>query len=414
MSSNEKFEREFAEFLAEEDSRLAAVYRKLPQTEPDPRLDGAVRAMAHRALKAELVATPQASSSNRRPGRWLPALGAAAGVVFAAGIALRLGPSWHGDRSENGAPASDVISVRSVDAPPAAVPPLSPAPPPVEGATSPSGAATGSAAAKLKAQAETAAKPAPDAEAREKTVRFDDSAGDRASAAGSLSKVEKPAAPAAQPQAFPPPAPAHAPARKRASEIDAVERKQIMATGARQDLHDKDAGKAGVANAPKPAASEVDARAVTSPRAPEPQRQEQLQAAPSPAQRSAPAPASAGGAAALSAPAAPPPAEHVPPPPPARAPAAAAPAAKSDAPEYDEAARDHAAAPAIQEQAPQKKENEKYRSKDPNASLHPEHWLETIRTMLRENDREGAVRSLAEFRKMYPDYKLPDDLRDLK
>jgi hypothetical protein len=34
--------------------------------------------------------------------------------------------------------------------------------------------------------------------------------------------------------------------------------------------------------------------------------------------------------------------------------------------------------------------------------------------MLRENKRDDAVRSLAEFRKMYPDYKLPDDLRALK
>ena len=54
------------------------------------------------------------------------------------------------------------------------------------------------------------------------------------------------------------------------------------------------------------------------------------------------------------------------------------------------------------------------RSKDPNASLYPEHWLANIRTMLRENRHDEALRSLAEFRKMYPDYHLPDDLRDLK
>ena len=39
--------------------------------------------------------------------------------------------------------------------------------------------------------------------------------------------------------------------------------------------------------------------------------------------------------------------------------------------------------------------------------------LANIRVMLRENHRDDAVRSLAEFRKMYPDYHLPDDLRDL-
>jgi hypothetical protein len=54
------------------------------------------------------------------------------------------------------------------------------------------------------------------------------------------------------------------------------------------------------------------------------------------------------------------------------------------------------------------------RSNDPNGKLYPEHWLKNVRTMLKENRREEALRSLAEFRKMYPDYHLPDDLRDLK
>ena len=54
------------------------------------------------------------------------------------------------------------------------------------------------------------------------------------------------------------------------------------------------------------------------------------------------------------------------------------------------------------------------RSTDPNARLYPEHWLANIRTMLKENRRDDALRSLCEFRRMYPDYHLPDDLRDLK
>lgn len=54
------------------------------------------------------------------------------------------------------------------------------------------------------------------------------------------------------------------------------------------------------------------------------------------------------------------------------------------------------------------------RSNDPNAKLYPEHWLANIRTMLRDQRRDQALRSLGEFRKMYPDYHLPDDLRDLK
>ena len=401
MSSNEKLEREFAAFLAEDDSRLAGLYRKLPQPEPDPRLDAAVRAMAHRALNPELVATPQAGSKRRR-GRWLPALGAAAGIVFAAGIAFRLGPSWHGDRDEKGAPASDVISVRSVDAPQPAAPPLSPAPPPAESAASPTGAASASATMKLKAQTETeAAKPASDVEAREKAARLDDNADNRAAAAGGLSKLEKPAAPATQPQAFP------APARKRASEMDAVERKQIMATGAWQNLHDRDAGKAGASPTTKAAPATADKHPAAAKSA-EPQRQEELRSAPLPAQSTVTAPSKPAEAAPPPAPAAAPVPEQFAPPP-ARTAAAVAPAAKSDA-----HASEEAATPAVSGQAAQKKENEKSRSQDPNARLYPEHWLQNIRTMLRENHRDDAVRSLGEFRKMYPDYHLPDDLRDLK
>ena len=53
-------------------------------------------------------------------------------------------------------------------------------------------------------------------------------------------------------------------------------------------------------------------------------------------------------------------------------------------------------------------------SQDPNASLYPEHWLANIRVLLRENRRDEALRSLEKFRKTYPDYQLPEDLRVLK
>jgi len=53
-------------------------------------------------------------------------------------------------------------------------------------------------------------------------------------------------------------------------------------------------------------------------------------------------------------------------------------------------------------------------AQDGNVSLYPEHWLANIRQMLRDGRRDEAVRSLAEFRKRYPDYNLPDDLRDLR
>ena len=408
MSSNEKFEREFADFLAEEDSRLAAAYRKLPQMEPDPRLDGAVRAMAHRALNPQLAATAQADSQKRRRGRWLPALGAAAGVVFAAGIAFRLGPSWHGERTETGAPASDAISVRSVDAPLPAAAPLSPAPPPAETAAAPAGAASLSTTAKLKAQSETeAAKPSSEAQALEKAGRLDESTENRPAAAGGLGKSEKPAA-TAQPQAFPAPAPA--PARTRAPELDAVERKQIMATGTGQNLHDRDTSKAR-SNAAQPVPPVSDKAAAAAAPA-DPRRQEELRAAPAAVQGSAKAPSKPEQAA-------PPPASPAPQafaPIPSRAPASAvaAPQAKTDTPADAGTAREQPVVPAISGQAAQQKENEKIRSKDSNASLYPEHWLENIRAMLRDNHRDDAVRSLGEFRKIYPDYKLPDDLRDLE
>ena len=44
----------------------------------------------------------------------------------------------------------------------------------------------------------------------------------------------------------------------------------------------------------------------------------------------------------------------------------------------------------------------------------PERWIERIRAQLRERHRETALRDLAQFRQRYPDYRLPDDLRDLK
>jgi hypothetical protein len=129
--------------------------------------------MAHRALNPQLVATPQAGSQNRRRGRWLPALGAAAGVVVrrrhcipARAVLARRAAA------KRVHPANDVISVRSIDAPPPITAPLSPAPPPVESLAAPAGAASTSATAKLKAQAETeTAKPASDAEALKKACK---------------------------------------------------------------------------------------------------------------------------------------------------------------------------------------------------------------------------------------------------
>lgn len=111
-----------------------------------------------------------------------------------------------------------------------------------------------------------------------------------------------------------------------------------------------------------------------------------------PASRAFPAPAQA-----LREPPPPPAAAEVKPAQPAPAMAARAKAMQSDA------ASAGAPAPALAAPAEQ----------DRNATLYPEHWLANIRQMLRENQREAALRSLEKFRKTYPDYRLPDDLRDL-
>jgi hypothetical protein len=395
MSSGDKnFEREFDAFLNEEDSKLAALYRKLPQPEPDAKLDAAVRSMAHRALNPQLVATPR-RAERRGPARWVPALGAAAGIVLAAGIAWRLGPSLHDDREY--APANDVITVRQLDTKaPSVEPPLSPAPPPVpaENAAAPAGR---SAPPKLKgAPASGLGEPAATQAAPEqqKEARLAEPAANAPGAAGALSKSEA-ALSGPQPQAFPAP---EKKVQKRASEMDAVERKQIMAAGAWQNLHDRDTGQAAHNEekakslddkAPAAPASRTEAPASTvvlqppgAPPPPPPPAQYRVQAAPAPV-------------------APPPPAEET------RSDAARA-AAKDQAIGGAAPAAAAPAAKAADEKA------QRARSKDPNASLYPEHWLANIRTMLAQGRRDEALQSLAEFRRLYPDYRLPDDLRDLQ
>ena len=260
--SNEKFERDFESFLSDDDSRLAALYRKLPQAEPDARLDAAVQAMARRAM----AAAPAATRTPTRT-RWLPALSGAAIVALAAGIAFQLGPRlWQ-------RPASR----------PEIEPTVAPSSPP--------------------------AAPQPDA-----------------TATGALQESAAPAAIAPRDVSTPP------------AEMRKVEN-----------------------------------------------------AASRPAPRAFPAPVQA-----LQ--------EPAPPPPPVADEAKSAmPAAPMRAKQAD---AESAGAPAATLAAPA--------AQDRNATLYPEHWLANIRQMLRDGRREEALRSLADFRKRYPDYRLPDDLRDLR
>jgi hypothetical protein len=467
-AGNEQFEREFEAFLRDEDARVAALYRKLPSQEPDARLDAAVRAMAHRALNPQLVATPRGIARRRGLARWIPAFGAAAGVVLAAGIAFKMGPSRN-DREYDRTPASDVISVRSVDAPAAPAPPLSPAPP-LQSSAAPAAAAAPSASSRQAAKMESMpavsaiAKPNPMPTAVHDESAAADGGASYSSVAGSLNKVDKAASVPGRAQAV------RTEERKRAmTEAEAIERRQIMAEGAWQDLHDRDARRDAQPGGMAPSGRDDNARmksVVT-----------ESAAAPAVSTSGSPVAGAAGGTQPATAsaplrdestaepkpfdgyaatPAVPPPAEPAAPrevPLSTRAPAAAttataplpsrpapapvaapqaalefappptrpAPPALSSAPErQSDAAGTALAATAEKKQdyldraqngAAKQKSGP---SKDPNASLYPEHWLANIRTMLRENRRDDAVRSLGEFSRMYPDYRLPADLRDLK
>ena len=87
MNDNEQLERDLESFLSEDDSRVAALYRKLSRPEPDAQIDAAVLAMAHRAVRSPV-------RSHR--ARWFPGLGIAAAVLLAASVAIRLGPQvWN-------------------------------------------------------------------------------------------------------------------------------------------------------------------------------------------------------------------------------------------------------------------------------------------------------------------------------
>jgi len=437
MSSNEKFEREFEAFLNEEDSRLASLYRKLPQQDPDARLDAAVRAMAHRALNPQLVATPRAEAHRRRAGGWLPVFGTAAGVVLAAGIAFKLGPGARSDRNESGAPARDIITVRQVDAPPPAAPPLSP-PPPV---ASSGGNASSRAPAKPVAE-EAAELPVPAAEQATKVSAAPGAEPERQALAG-LKKAGNIEASAQQAQP--------SPAATRHRTIDAQKRLQEIAAGRWEDPYERKLDEATRAAArrsnpqPEPAAAVAQASTTAAPAESRQSAPAAFAAAPPSA---APAPATARAKSAVVSPPDNRPADTAastdvrttgsvlsddtgstqPRPRDADASAATVPAApravQSDKAEKDAfpapapplAATNTAPAGGLQREAPAAlgQAKQRPRSNDPNAKLYPEHWLANIRKMLRDQRRDQALRSLGEFRKMYPDYHLPDDLRDLK
>jgi len=429
MSSNDKFERDFEAFLNEGDPSLSALYRKLPQAEPDPKLDAAVLAMAHRALNPQLVATPSAqrTSAARRRARWIPALSAAATAVFAIGVAIKLGPHTWTERHEAPAAASahddGVVHVRTIDAPkPAPEPPVSPPPPSATGnvlapAQQPAhGYARKPAPVPAEAMLQKSAPPPAAAPAPAPPAAAPPPIATEAPAVErqTQKKVEDVATPA--PQAFPP-------AGSRSVEMDAVERKQAIAEGAWQRLHENDA-----APAPEPAAKSASAekRSAAAPLAPE--RVAPATAGPQPRAKTALSPSSpTAGLSAQQAPAAPALAREVP----AKQAEATAPVAAQEAAAptqsaqalgtasgaaapatpRDEAKRADAAAAADKEEAPRDAKLKDFSAQTlRNSHLYPESWVAEIQRLIRTGHEAEAHENLTLFREKYPQYRLPADV----
>ena len=432
-SKKDQFERDFDAFLSGGDTPLSALYAKLPQAEPDAKLDAAVLAMAHRALNPHLVATPpqRRTSAARRHARWLPMFGAAATVVFAVGVAVTMGPQLWTQRGsatpESVAQDKGVIHVRPVDAPPAAPePPLSP-PPPAASAVAP----------ERQELARSALKPAPPAERAPQPVAAEPVPPPPPTPAAPVAATAT--APAAQaPVAGPSnettrveaqrlqqsaPAPrdtaSSAPARSR-TEMDAVERKEAIAEGAWQRLHENDV--APVAKAARTDASPAPpAAGMAAPSAAADSAGGLAAAAPKPAANAAAAPAgastrsaapAAGGAAANTAGANPFPAQ----------------ADSSESRSFDERrARVEAEKKKLQDEearraggvatAPATPASEGKpahagaKTEIPAAlAAQPQKWVAAMQTQLREGRRDELRDNLTQFRQRYPDYRLPADL----
>lgn len=456
MTHRNHNEREFEAFLAGEESELARLYRRLPQAEPDAKLDAAVLNLARAAVEPQRVnALRHAKSRHPRPW-WLVGLSSAAGVVLAAGIAWQMRHGFDGHPAANLTPAPqsraaqsgrDVIPISAItpaaEAEAPAAPAAPPAPPPPALSDSQPGAA---AAAKPQPPAQRLAKssaPPRDAD-KAKTEAARD--------AGPVTPI------AAEP--LPAPAPAAAPAPVQASKADmqaesaaadsrsnelaarsdkggtaaapkpfadseraldhnSVERKAAIASGSRREEYGLSAEEA--------AAGETSARPEIRQRAPARMQSDAVadDRMSETMRRNEPAPKKAVAAAP------PPPAAEATPAfeQPAAAPAAAA-APTADA--YTGAAAPPAPAPATTTAATQpaatpplgginagrsSADDETARratALEHNARLAPAKWVEQIQQLLREQRRDEAKENLDLLRKRHPDFVLPPELRELK
>ncbi|TDR40747.1 hypothetical protein DFR29_11261 [Tahibacter aquaticus] len=368
MTQRNHHEREFEAFLAGEESELARLYRRLPQAEPDAKLDAAVLNLARTAVEPQRVnALRHANQRHRRPW-WLVGLSSAAGLVLAAGIAWQMQGMQQGPAEALRAPAStaqaerDVIPITAITtpeplpavalppaeaavasanlaaSPPATPPPAAsmPAPPPPSppAAAARSRASTaplrrsvevvkadelskGETAEFEAAAAVTAAKPMPVDQALDaRLLEAQAQSADKRE----LAKAKDAASPQ-QPEPF---------ADREVRDYNSVERKAALASGSRRDEYGLNAGDDGKVQ-----------------------------------------------------------------------PAAAKPAARAPRPAAESAA---AGAGSMNRSAALQR----------NAKLAPADWVIAIRSLLRDNQREEALENLDLFKRKHPQFALPQDLRDLR
>jgi hypothetical protein len=322
---NDKLERELESFLSD-DSRVAALYRRLPKDEPDAKLDAVILAQARVAV-----------APRRARPRWLPAMSAAAAIVIAAGLAYRVGPQVWSERSAVSEKAEQRVAA---PAPVAAESAKSAAPPAPQAETS----------APESLRTETVpSNPIP----KQETLRDVRADADKLQSQKRKAEEQKTTTNAFAKQAVE--------GKLRSQDESAIDR-------------------ANTANAPSGASREQPQR--MKPLA-SPQRLDAAPAPPAETRSAAPAPL-------------------------------AIPTAKPSAPEptaVPSAAGAAAAAPSAA-RAPARESAQS--AADIEVTLYPEHWIADIQQMLKNGRRDDAIRNLKSFRKHYPDYTLPDDLRDLK
>jgi hypothetical protein len=416
MNHRHHDDRDFEAFLAGEDSDLARLYRRLPQSEPDAKLDAAVLGMARAAVEPQRRnALRHAKDRHRRP-LWVVGLSSAAGIVLAAGLAWQMRGAFHDSlpsASPGAAPPAaradrEVIPISAIvpppetapaDAgaapvelpvPPAAAPAAPPvAPAPVADAAKPAPRAAKTAPHRREVEVASAA----NADKKDQTQRFEtepprepeaaaparealaaaDTSADRAGPEGDVSTTASATGYAAPPRAQPFPG-------GTVADYNSVERKAAIASGTRRDDYglDVDAGStdplvkqeerariARQAGKEKGAGGHGLAGRSAAPVAAE------TAAAPPPAVVAQTTPVAANAAAA---------------PKPATAPAASA-AATAGQPVNAELQR--------------------------NAELAPDAWVVKIRELLRAGRKADAIENLELLHRRHPAYMLPEDLRKL-